>query len=149
MSGTEYLHCYRVTAPLADGRGLHGLCGPLPPREAQAEAVGAEVARASAPAEPACSSPLPRPGRDRGRRHRVTPLTNAPHIPYEKLRELRFHLGRRRVRSTYFIATAPRIILLTVFAKTRSRERDEIRRARAAKERCLAEAHTVDGGGDL
>jgi hypothetical protein len=39
-----------------------------------------------------------------------------------KLRELRFHRGRSQTRITYYIATGRRIILLTVFAKTRPRD---------------------------
>ena len=49
-----------------------------------------------------------------------------------KLRELRFHLDRRAVRITYWIATDRRIILLTVFHKTRMRDEREIDRARRA-----------------
>jgi transcriptional regulator with XRE-family HTH domain len=37
-----------------------------------------------------------------------------------KLRELRFHLDEFAVRITYWIATGCRIVLLTVFHKTRS-----------------------------
>lgn len=61
-----------------------------------------------------------------------------------KLRELRFYLGRRQVRVSYFIASGRRIILLTVFAKTKRRERAEVARARAAMERCIAEGHTAE-----
>lgn len=39
-----------------------------------------------------------------------------------KLRELRFHLGQDAVRVTYWIASSRRIVLLTVFRKTRMRE---------------------------
>jgi hypothetical protein len=45
-----------------------------------------------------------------------------------KLRELRFHLERRSVRITYWIATDRRNILLTVFHKTRMRDEREIDR---------------------
>jgi hypothetical protein len=45
-----------------------------------------------------------------------------------KLRELRFHVGREQVR----------IILLTVFRKTRQRERAEIDRAWQAMRVCIA-----------
>lgn len=62
-----------------------------------------------------------------------------------KLRELRFHLGRQATRITYFIANGRRIILLTVFAKTRMREEREIDRARRALARCVAEQHHVEG----
>lgn len=61
-----------------------------------------------------------------------------------KLRELRFYLGRRRTRITYFIATGRRIILLSMFAKTRPRERAEIARAVRAMERCIEEGHTAE-----
>lgn len=64
-----------------------------------------------------------------------------------KLRELRFHLGRDPVRVTYWIASGRRIILLTVFRKTRMRENREVERARRAMARCQAEAHTVDKEG--
>jgi hypothetical protein len=50
-----------------------------------------------------------------------------------KLRELRFHLGRER-----------RIILLTVFRKTRMREDGEISRAETAMRRCTAEGRTAE-----
>jgi hypothetical protein len=40
-----------------------------------------------------------------------------------KLRELRFHLGEFAVRITYRIATVRRIVLLTVFHKTRTEPR--------------------------
>jgi hypothetical protein len=61
-----------------------------------------------------------------------------------KLRELRFYLERDAVRVTYWIGTGRRIILLTVFRKTRMREDREIERARRALARCLAEEHTAD-----
>jgi phage-related protein len=61
-----------------------------------------------------------------------------------KLRELRFHLDSEAVRITYWIASGRRIVLLTVFTKTRMREVREIDRARVALATCLAEAHTVD-----
>ncbi|WP_229397964.1 type II toxin-antitoxin system RelE/ParE family toxin [Micromonospora okii] len=65
-----------------------------------------------------------------------------------KLRELRFYLERDPVRVTYWIATGRRIILLTVFRKTRMREDREIERARRAWERCVAERHTVHQGAE-
>ncbi|WP_225846142.1 type II toxin-antitoxin system RelE/ParE family toxin [Streptomyces sp. HPF1205] len=61
-----------------------------------------------------------------------------------KLRELRFYCGEQRVRVTYWIAAGRRIIMLTVFTKTRMREVDEIERARRALERCRGEGHTTD-----
>jgi hypothetical protein len=63
-----------------------------------------------------------------------------------KLRELRFYLGREQTRITYFIAPGRRIILLTVFRKTRWRERAEVRRALAAMDRCTSEGHTAEDG---
>ncbi|MBP2706323.1 type II toxin-antitoxin system RelE/ParE family toxin [Microbispora sp. RL4-1S] len=62
-----------------------------------------------------------------------------------KLRELRFHLDEIAVRITYWIATGRRIVLLTVFRKTRMREDREAERARRAMRRCIEMAHTVDG----
>ena len=61
-----------------------------------------------------------------------------------KLRELRFHLGRQQARITYYIATGRRIVLLTVFVKTRQRERREVQRAWSAMQTCIAEGHTVE-----
>ena len=61
-----------------------------------------------------------------------------------KLRELRFYLGRERMRVTYYIASGRRIILLTVFGKTKLRERAEIERAMRAMQRCIAEGHTAE-----
>ena len=56
-----------------------------------------------------------------------------------KLRELRFYLMDRPVRVSYWIRSGRKIVLLTVFRKTRRRERAEIRRAKAAMRRCAAE----------
>jgi hypothetical protein len=61
-----------------------------------------------------------------------------------KLRELRFYLDRDAVRVTYWIAPGRRIILLTLFRKTRMRDERKVDRARRALARCLAEAHTVE-----
>lgn len=61
-----------------------------------------------------------------------------------KLREPRFHLERSSVRITYWIAPGRRIVLLTVFTKTRMREDRQVDRARRALARCLAEEHTAD-----
>lgn len=61
-----------------------------------------------------------------------------------KLRKLRFHLDRRSVRVTYWIASDRRIVLLTVFVKARMREEREIERARRAMARCIVEAHGVE-----
>ena len=74
------------------------------------------------------------------------PLLSEPYTRHldGKLRELRFHLGGDAVRLTYWIASGRRIVLLTVFRKTRMREQREIVRAQRALARCVAEAHTVD-----
>jgi hypothetical protein len=61
-----------------------------------------------------------------------------------KLRDLRFYLGRRQTRITYYVATGRRIVLLTVFAKTRPRERLEIQRAWRAMQACIAEGHNAE-----
>ncbi len=61
-----------------------------------------------------------------------------------KLREVRFHLRGKAVRVTYWIAHGRRVVLLTVFAKTRQRESREVDRARRAMARCIAQEHTVD-----
>ncbi|WP_033339282.1 type II toxin-antitoxin system RelE/ParE family toxin [Catenuloplanes japonicus] len=76
------------------------------------------------------------------------PLLDEPYTKQldRKLRELRFHLDRDAIRITYWIATGRRIILLTVFHKTRFREEREVERARRALTRCVDENHTVDEG---
>ncbi|MGV9775306.1 type II toxin-antitoxin system RelE/ParE family toxin [Streptosporangium sp. NPDC003464] len=61
-----------------------------------------------------------------------------------KLRELRFHLDELAMRITYWIAPGRRIVLLTVFHKTRVRDDREIDRARRAMRRCIELAHAVD-----
>jgi hypothetical protein len=61
-----------------------------------------------------------------------------------KLRELRFHLGGQAVRVTYWITSGRRIVLLTVFVKTRMRQTREIDRAQQALQRCISAAHTAD-----
>ena len=61
-----------------------------------------------------------------------------------KLRELRFHLERSAVRVTYWIAPGRRIVLLTVFTKTRMREEQQIERARRALARCVADVHAAE-----
>jgi hypothetical protein len=61
-----------------------------------------------------------------------------------KLRELRFHLGRQQTRITYYIAAGRRIVLLTVFVKTRQRERVEVERAWRAMQTCIAKGHTTE-----
>ncbi|MEV1010420.1 type II toxin-antitoxin system RelE/ParE family toxin [Streptomyces sp. NPDC049881] len=54
------------------------------------------------------------------------------------LRELRFHLGQDSVRITYWLAPERRIVLLTVFHKTRMREDRQIQRALWAQKECEA-----------
>ncbi|WP_280451999.1 type II toxin-antitoxin system RelE/ParE family toxin, partial [Nocardia cyriacigeorgica] len=49
--------------------------------------------------------------------------TGVGHHLDRKLRELRFHLDGLSVRITYWIASGRRIVLLTVFVKSRMRER--------------------------
>jgi hypothetical protein len=57
-----------------------------------------------------------------------------------KTRELRFYLERSAVRISYWLAPGRRVVLLTVFRKTRQIERTEVDRAIAAQQVC-AEAH--------
>lgn len=61
-----------------------------------------------------------------------------------KLRELRFYCGGQRVRISYWIAPGRRIIMLTVFTKTKMRETAEITRAGQAMARCQREGHVLD-----
>ena len=63
-----------------------------------------------------------------------------------KLRELRFYVGTKRQRISYYIVTGRRIVLLTVFAKTAPREPSEIARAIAAMARCIEQDHTASEG---
>jgi len=58
--------------------------------------------------------------------------------------ELRFDLERTARRITYFHAGSGRIVLLTTFRKQRDNEQREVRRAKLAKQRCIAEAHRVE-----
>jgi hypothetical protein len=55
-----------------------------------------------------------------------------------KLRELRFHLLRQQTRVTYWLAPERRIVLLTVFRKTRNAESAEVHRAVQAQKTCEA-----------
>ncbi|MBO8194336.1 type II toxin-antitoxin system RelE/ParE family toxin [Streptomyces oryzae] len=65
-----------------------------------------------------------------------------------KLRELRMGLDGDAVRIPYWLAPGRRIVLLTVFRKTRMHETSEIERARQAQKVCEAEhgpaQHTYD-----
>ena len=53
--------------------------------------------------------------------------------------KLRFHVEREQVRITYFNAPGRRIVLLTVFRKSRQRERAEIDRAWRAMQTCMTD----------
>lgn len=63
-----------------------------------------------------------------------------------KLRELRFDLSRQAVRITYWIAPGRRVILLTVFTKTKTKDRDraQVVRAKKAMLACIEAKHMVD-----
>lgn len=61
-----------------------------------------------------------------------------------KLYELRFYCGGARQRISYWIAPGRRIILLTVFHKTKSRETAEIARAKKAMIACQDQNHTAE-----
>jgi hypothetical protein len=56
-----------------------------------------------------------------------------------KVRELRFHLLRQQTRVTYWLAPGRRVILLTVFRKTRNAETAEVARALQAQKICETE----------
>jgi len=65
-----------------------------------------------------------------------------------KVRELRFHLLRQRTRVAYWLAPGRRVILLTVFRKTRGAETAEVARALHAQMICETRhgrAHQVFG----
>lgn len=74
------------------------------------------------------------------------PVLDEPHTRQldGKLRELRFYLAGRPTRVTYWIARGRRIVLLTVFVKTRRQEAREVARAAKAMRRCQAEEHSAD-----
>ncbi len=59
-----------------------------------------------------------------------------------RVRELRFIMDGAAVRVTYWLAPERRIVLLTVFRKTRQQETAEVDRARQAQKVCEAE-HTA------
>ncbi|MEW2549588.1 type II toxin-antitoxin system RelE/ParE family toxin [Streptomyces sp. NPDC047002] len=63
----------------------------------------------------------------------------------EGLRELRFALGHdgNAIRLTYWLTQNRRIVLLTVFRKTRMREDAEVARAKQAMKVCETERHTA------
>lgn len=63
-----------------------------------------------------------------------------------KVRELRFHLLRQQTRITYWLAPGRRVILLTVFRKSRGAETAEVTRALRAQMICEAQhsqAHDI------
>jgi hypothetical protein len=60
-----------------------------------------------------------------------------------RVRELRFHLLRQQTRVTYWLAPGRRVILLTVFRKTRGAETAEVARAVQAQKVCEAEHGTA------
>ena len=57
--------------------------------------------------------------------------------------ELRVSLDRVARRITFYFTGDRRIVLLTTFRKQRRNERAEVRRARRAMRRCLAEGHVL------
>ncbi|WP_337796475.1 type II toxin-antitoxin system RelE/ParE family toxin [Kribbella sandramycini] len=57
----------------------------------------------------------------------------------EGVRELRPTLDGAAMRITYWLAPGRRVVLLTVFRKTRMREDSEVKRALQAKKVCEAE----------
>jgi hypothetical protein len=60
-----------------------------------------------------------------------------------KTRELRFSPGQNAVRVSYWLAPRRRVVLLTVFVKSRQHEDREVARAIAAQEACeLAHKYT-------
>ena len=58
--------------------------------------------------------------------------------------ELRVDFGRVARRVTFYFAQDRRIVLLTTFRKQRQNERAEVRRARGAMRRCIAEGHAPE-----
>ncbi|MFE2426088.1 type II toxin-antitoxin system RelE/ParE family toxin [Streptomyces sp. NPDC059373] len=64
-----------------------------------------------------------------------------PHSRYlgGGVRELRLSLSGDAMRISYWLAPGQRIVLLTVFRKTKMREDAEVKRARQAKQLCEAE----------
>lgn len=73
------------------------------------------------------------------------------------LYELRFHLGDNDMRVPYWFGTQRRVVLLTVFQKTRMNEAGQVARAREAQKRCKEQhppaadhdvySRTIKGGG--
>jgi mRNA-degrading endonuclease RelE of RelBE toxin-antitoxin system len=54
----------------------------------------------------------------------------------DKVAEIRMSLGDAAVRITYWVGPGRRVILLTVFTKTRDNEAAEVARAKRAQEDC-------------
>ena len=69
--------------------------------------------------------------------------------PGGKARELPFHLLTQQTRVTCWRAPGRRLILLTVFRKTRSAETAEVSRALQAQKTCQASTRHVRPGGAL
>ncbi|MFI9585208.1 type II toxin-antitoxin system RelE/ParE family toxin [Streptomyces sp. NPDC052236] len=65
-----------------------------------------------------------------------------------KVRELRFTVNGNAVRVTYWLAPGRRIVLLTVFRKTRQREAAEVERAQQAQKLCQADHDPAQHGYD-
>ena len=63
--------------------------------------------------------------------------------PEVRTRELRFRLLRQQTRVTYWLAPGRRVVLLTVFNKTRRAECGEVERAVRAQTVCEAEHHVA------
>jgi len=57
--------------------------------------------------------------------------------------ELRIHLHPVEMRVSYWFASADRIVMLTVFRKTRDNERLQVSRAKEARKLCVAN-HDID-----
>jgi Phage derived protein Gp49-like (DUF891) len=93
--------------------------------------------------------PLCQSGVLRGLLAESGPLLGEPYTKQldGKLGELRFHLKRQSVRITYWIASDRRIILLTVFYRSRTRNEREVERACRALARCIDEARSAEGEG--
>jgi hypothetical protein len=66
----------------------------------------------------------------------------------EGLRELRVTLQGNAMRVTYWLAPGQRIVLLTVFRKTKMRETREVERAKAVMKECAA-SHAPAGEHDV
>ncbi|MGK4578438.1 type II toxin-antitoxin system RelE/ParE family toxin [Kitasatospora sp. HPMI-4] len=64
-----------------------------------------------------------------------------------QVRELRVNLRGTAMRITYWLAPGRRIVLLTVFRKTRMRETGEVERAQLAQKACEA-GHAPAGDHD-